>query len=816
VLDQFDVKGKVQQARVEFSKRAPKKMAEILDESALDLNVILEQTKGVGREKGFSAAKAKQRGKGKGKFKFFLPPSAEDFAGLVYSFLGKGKQGEKHHAWFKENLFDPYSKAIRQINTVKQLVASDMRSLRRALPKVKKVLKNNVPGTEYTHEQAIRVYNWAKADMDIPGLSKADQKKLVDAVKNDSQLKAFADGVSSIAATPGGLQAPTDSWLAGTIPSDMNDAMDAAREKYLKPWLHNKNIIFSEQALNKIEAVYGSNFREALEDVLYRMEYNSNRTSGQGRLLGGFMDWINGSIGATMFLNSRSAVLQTMSSVNFINWSDNNPLKAAAAFGNQKQYWADVAMIFNSPFLKQRRSGLAQDVNTAELAEAVKGATNPARAAVGYLLQLGFTPTQVADSFAIASGGATMYRNRIKSLVESGMTQKDAEAQAFTDFMEIAEETQQSARPDRISQQQASPLGKLILAFQNTPMQYNRLMKKAMLDLVNGRGDAKTHLSKIVYYGAIQNAIFYSLQTALYAMMFGDDDDDDEKRQEVMDKKTSRVVNGMVDGLLRGSGIGGAVVSTLKNVVLEHLEQKEKLDDDKFYTDYKEGEVIIELLNLSPPIGIKARKISSGLKTWLYNRDVIDHMPKSDIDNPIYDAAFSITEGLTNIPLGRAHSKLMNLREAAESDHETWKRVSMFLGWNKWSFGIQNQDVVNAKGEVKAIKAVKAEEKAARKKEEKAAEKAEENKEVEAGFLKDQKEEIKDKKKDEKIKCAAVNTSGKRCSRTILKGQSYCTIHESAPQNKTGEKTQCKHVKKNGDRCKVQTAGKSGLCYYHD
>ena len=52
--------------------------------------------------------------------------------------------------------------------------------------------------------------------------------------------------------------------------------------------------------------------------------------------------------------------------------------------------------------------------------------------------------------------------------------QSDAETKAFEDMMEIAEETQQSAREDRISQQQASPLGKFILAFQNTPMQYNQ------------------------------------------------------------------------------------------------------------------------------------------------------------------------------------------------------------------------------------------------------------------------------------------------------------------------------------------------------
>ena len=45
-----------------------------------------------------------------------------------------------------------------------------------------------------------------------------------------------------------------------------------------------------------------------------------------------------------MFLNARSAVLQTISAANFVNWSDNNPLKAGKAFGNQKQYWTDLCI----------------------------------------------------------------------------------------------------------------------------------------------------------------------------------------------------------------------------------------------------------------------------------------------------------------------------------------------------------------------------------------------------------------------------------------------------------------------------------------
>ena len=44
------------------------------------------------KKKRFSAIKARKRGADKGKFRFFIPPSHEDFVGLLYNFLGKGIQ----------------------------------------------------------------------------------------------------------------------------------------------------------------------------------------------------------------------------------------------------------------------------------------------------------------------------------------------------------------------------------------------------------------------------------------------------------------------------------------------------------------------------------------------------------------------------------------------------------------------------------------------------------------------------------------------------------------------------------------------------
>ena len=189
-------------------------------------------------------------------------------------------------------------------------------------------------------------------------------------------------------------------------------------------------------------------------------------------------------------------------------------------------------------------------------------------------------------------------------------------------------------------------------------------------------------------------------------------------------------------------------------------------------------------------------------------------MSKTDIDNPVYDAMAGATEAVTNIPLSRVYSKYQNISESLNADNEMWQRIAMFLGWNKWSFGIKNQDVVAAKGEVKEIKAAEAVEKREMKKRAKDAEKQAEEEIVIESNLIDQKEEREEGQED--IKCAAVSKSGKRCGTKVKGGGNYCTVHESAKAREDGKKVQCSHVKGDGKRCKMKTTNQSGKCYYHD
>jgi len=707
MLDQFDIKSKIQQAKIQFSKN--------LD---VTINEILEETTGVDSKKRFSDAQAKLRGKGF-KFRGLIPPSAQDFAGLLYNFIGKGKKGERQFETLKKALIDPFARGVNELNTARQNSAEDYRNLLKEFPDVKKDLNQKLDGMQtempdgsiktyegnkFTVDQAIRVYLWNKAGFEIPGLSARDLKILVDFIQIDPQLVAFADALGVVSKKSDGYSKPGEYWLTENIGSDLmsDGAIGDARTEFLAEWQQNVDQIFSKENLNKIEVIYGVKFREALEDILYRMKTGKNRPTGANRLMNTYMNWVNNSVGAIMFFNIRSAVLQTISATNYINWSDNNPLKAAAAFANFPQFIKDFVFIFNSDMLKQRRSGLRYNVNEAEIAEAVANSDNKAKAIIAWLLKKGFTPTQIADSFAISSGGATFYRNRIKSIMkaDSKITLEEAEKQAWLDFQETTEVSQQSARPDLISQQQANPLGRLILSFQNTPMQYGRIMNKAIRDFVNGRGDAKTHISKIVYYGAVQAVVFTALQSALFAVIGSDDDDE---KEEMIDKKTERMMNSMIDTWLSVFGYGGKVVSTIKNSITEYNKQRAKDVDEDFMTKSDHAYTLLSVLGFSPPIGSKLRKIYSSIQTEKFNRDIIMERGFT-LDNPVWSMIGNVVEGVTNVPLGRLSNKMLNLDNAMDSSNEVWQRAAMLLGWNTWDLGIKDPDIIALGEDIKERK----------------------------------------------------------------------------------------------------------------
>ena len=250
-------------------------------------------------------------------------------------------------------------------------------------------------------------------------------------------------------------------------------------------------------------------------------------------------------------------------------------------------------------------------------------------------------------------------------------------------------------------------------------MQYTRLMKKAGQDLINGRGDVKTNLSKIAYYGFVQNLIFSALQNSLFALLpgFDDEEEDDEQYEKIINTKTERIVNSMVDTVLRGSGLTGAVVSTLKNVINRYYkEEKKGYNADHAYT-------LLELANVSPPIGSKMRKVYGAIQTKKFDKDVIEAQGWDvTLDgrfniSPNYEIIASLASAGLNLPLDRALAEVDGISEALDARNTSYQRMMLGLGWRTWDVGAENEefDLIKAVAKIKRKKASIEKSKATRK-----------------------------------------------------------------------------------------------------
>ena len=671
ILDQIDVKSDVQVAKQSAREKIDK-----------DFNVIIEQQSGKEWYKTYSKARAKVQGKKANRFEFFIPPSAEDFVGLMYKLLPTGADGDRALKWIQDHLVDPYNRAEQEIIAAQIAVANDFNEIRNSIENIPDNLNDQVGYSNFTFSQALRVYIWNMQGMDIPGLSQRDKNALVKLIEDNADMKVFAEKIAFIQKDKG-YPAPAANWVGGSITGDIISSIQKVyRKEALQEWQENVDIIFSEKNMNKLEALYGSNYVAALRNILGRMKRGSNRPLSDSKQVENVMDWLNNSVGTIMFLNRKSALLQLISNVNFINWSDNNIVAAGKAFANQPQYWKDVMYLMNSDYLVQRRNGMRINVAESEIAEASK--KGGMKGVVAYLLNKGFIFTRIADSLAIATGGATFYRNRVNSLqkqvnINTGKlyTKAEAEAKAFDDFYKISEESQQSSRADRISMQQASGLGRLVLNFANTPMQYARIMKKAILDLKAGRGDWKTNLSKVLYYGIVQNLIFSAMQAAIFTLLF---DEEEEKKDRTMSDKAENIGFSMVSSLLRGLGYGGALVDTIISVGREINIQRQKKSPD-----YEEA--VWNVFDFSPAIDSKVRKLRSAANTFKFNRKEISRRG-FNLENPAYLALGQVVSATLNIPLDRALRMVMTAKQVIDNDTYLWQRVALVLGYTSWQVGL--------------------------------------------------------------------------------------------------------------------------------
>ena len=136
----------------------------------------------------------------------------------------------------------------------------------------------------------------------------------------------------------------------------------------------------------------------------------------------------------------------------------------------------------------------------------------------------------------------------------------------------------------------------------------------------------------------------------------------------------------MLDNILRGTGIQGSIIMTVKNILL-NLYERSKKDSYKGPEYFK---AMLKILEFSPPISIKTKKLISAADNWEYNSWRPEAREVFNINNPAYMSSAKILSAVTNIPIDRLLQKIYNVQGALDASNEWWKRVAMFSGWPEY------------------------------------------------------------------------------------------------------------------------------------
>lgn len=247
-----------------------------------------------------------------------------------------------------------------------------------------------------------------------------------------------------------------------------------------------------------------------------------------------------------------------------------------------------------------------------------------------------------------------------------------------------------------VSQQQSSTMGRFVLQFGNTPGQYTRIQIKAVKDIINGRGDMKAHIGKILYYGMIQQALFTFAQQALWAAFLDDDD------EWIASEEGRGLVDGMLSSTLRGLGLYGAIIDTAMRTA--KVWEKES---SKGYMGVNE-KVVIEALGISPSVKSIARKTTNAMNINKYRGDEFGVDPYS-LHSPEVEQAAWLLEGTVNIPSKRILDKMHHIESIMSGQNEAWQNIALFFGFHEWQVGVgeagkkAKQRKLDKKGIVKPV-----------------------------------------------------------------------------------------------------------------
>ena len=412
----------------------------------------------------------------------FISPNAEDLTGLLDALLPKGRKnkakGVENQNWLKETLVDPYVNALNNVERATALYTNAWKEFTKGTDMNQELARGYTVGDAY-------IYAVAKANNKDLGLD----PRIVEAF--DAHLDGTnSKGIINFLTNRAGIK-PTADMLGTPINRSVFAAVNTkARETHMKTFRENLEAIDNADTWNLVKEYKGEKFMHALKDSFARMKSGRNRTSHDAEA-NTFNKWLGRAVGTTMFWNARSAGLQLISTLNFVNKIPKGYKGITSTWTTNRAEAKKAAKeLLRTGYMRARVNGDKFDL----LADEIGGSNSW----IDKMLKWGFSATKWGDKSAIIWGGVPYYIARQDQLKKDNpdWSDKQVKKQAQNDFVNLVEESQQSSDPARISKIQASSIGRIIYAFANTPFQYARISKKKInANLASGRSRAERNSS---------------------------------------------------------------------------------------------------------------------------------------------------------------------------------------------------------------------------------------------------------------------------------------------------------------------------------
>ena len=135
---------------------------------------------------------------------------------------------------------------------------------------------------------------------------------------------------------------------------------------------------------------------------------------------------------------------------------------------------------------------------------------------------------------------------------------------------------------------------------------------------------------------------------------------------------------------------------------MEYNKQEEK----GFLSDH--AYTILQAANLAPPVGSKLRKIYTAIQTNKFEKDAIKQRGLDVTINgefnlsPAYSVVGNVLEGGLNIPMARLVDEVNSVTEALDARNSSMQRLALGLGWKTWDVSARNEEHDLIKTQAKA------------------------------------------------------------------------------------------------------------------